>query len=251
MGWILVGASPDLREQIIAAPFLHPQPDRGPRSSPIQAVVLTNGEVDGIAGLLSLREGFAFDLLAPEYVQDIIAANSIFRVLEPGCVRRVSLTGGKQRVAGLDIEAFPVPGKVALYDERQHGPSPDGGTIGLCICDPVSAASFFHIPSCASVDASLARRVQGAELLLFDGTLYSDDEMTAQGLSGKTGRRMGHISMSGPDGALATLANLGIRRRVFIHINNSNPVLDDDSEERFVVEQAGWKVAFDGMEIRL
>lgn len=214
--------------------------------------MLTNGEVDGIAGLLSLREGFAFDLLAPAYVLDTIAGNSIFHVLAPSRVPRVCLTAGsKHHVAGLDIEAFPVPGKVALYDHGQSGPSRADPTVGLCISNPASGASFLHVPSCAAVDASLARRAEGAPLLFFDGTLYSDEEMVAQGLSGKTGRNMGHISMSGPEGAVAALADLGIRRRIFIHINNSNPVLDEGSDERASVEQAGWEVAFDGMEIRL
>ena len=118
--WMLIGASPDLRQQITAASFLHPRPEHGRRSSPIEAVVLTNGEVDSIAGLLSLREGFAFDLLAFPSILEAIAASPIFNVLAPARVRRVPLTiGRKHHAAGLDIEAFPVPGKVALYDEQR------------------------------------------------------------------------------------------------------------------------------------
>ena len=101
------------------------------------------------------------------------------------------------------------------------------------------------------MDAALAARLRDAALVLFDGTLYTDDEMIAQGLSSKTGRRMGHISMSGPQGSIAALAGLDVKRKVFVHINNSNPVLRDDSPERRAVEQAGWEVANDGMEIRL
>jgi pyrroloquinoline quinone biosynthesis protein B len=252
LSWILLGASPDLRQQIDAAAHLHPRPECGPRSSPIKAVMLTNGEVDSIAGLLSLREGFVFDLLAPQHVLDTIAANPVFNVLASDHVRRVPLITGRQHhVAGLDIEAFPVRGKIALYDELRGGPAYSDETIGLCISDPASGVSFFHIPSCASIDASLTCRLEGARLVFFDGTLYSDDEMISQGLSDKTGRRMGHISMSGPEGAMAALGNLGIQRRVFIHINNSNPVLAEGSDERIAVEHVGWEVAFDGMEIRL
>lgn len=248
-GWLLIGASPDLRQQITAAPFLHPRPRRGSRSSPIEAVLLTNGEVDGIAGLLSLREGFEFDLLASTGVLKAIAGNSIFNVLAPARVRRVPLAfGRKHQMAALDIEAFPVPGKVALYNE---GRDADDETVGVCISDPATGASFFCIPNCAAVDASLSRRLEGAELVMFDGTLYRDDEMITQELSRKSGRRMGHISMSGPEGAIAALAGLGIQRRVFVHVNNSNPVLDECSDERMDVEKAGWEVAFDGMEIRL
>jgi pyrroloquinoline quinone biosynthesis protein B len=252
LSWILLGASPDLRQQIDAAAHLHPRPECGPRSSPIKAVMLTNGEVDSIAGLLSLREGFVFDLLASQHVLDTIAANPVFNVLASDHVRRVPLITCRQHhVAELDIEAFPVRGKIALYDELRGGPAYSDETIGLCISDPASGVSFFHIPSCASIDASLTCRLEGARLVFFDGTLYSDDEMISQGLSDKTGRRMGHISMSGPEGAMAALGNLGIQRRVFIHINNSNPVLAEGSDERIAVEHVGWEVAFDGMEIRL
>ncbi len=214
--------------------------------------MLTNGEVDGLAGLLSLREGFAFDLIAAQHVLDTIGANSIFNVVAPTHARRVPLiVGSKQDVGGLDIEAFPVPSKVPLYDESRVSASRTNETVGLRISDPISGASFFYIPNCAAVDAPLAQLLEGARLIFFDGTLYRDDEMIAQRLSDKTGQRMGHISMSGPEGAVASLAKLGIERRVFIHINNSNPVLDESSEERRAVEQAGWEVAWDGMEIRL
>jgi pyrroloquinoline quinone biosynthesis protein B len=185
-------------------------------------------------------------------VLDTIAASSIFNVLAPTHVRRTPLiTGRKHRAAGLALEAFAVPGKVALYDELRSGAAHGGETIGLRISDPATGKSLFHVPGCAAVDVSLARRLEGAPLLFLDGTLYIDDEMIVQELSDKTGRRMGHISMSGPEGAIAAVANIGIQRRVFIHINNSNPVLDEKSDERTAVEAAGWEVAFDGMEIRL
>ena len=229
--------------------------------SPIKAVVLTNGDVDHIAGLLSLREGFAFTVYATERVLQTLAANSIFDVLDSRLVGRVPLAIGKPveltgdgRRLGLQVEAFPVPGKVALYlEDAAAGPgfgTREGDTIGLRVADPATGASFFYIPGCAAVDADLANRLRGAALVLFDGTLYSDEEMIAQGLSSKTGRRMGHISMSGHEGSVAAFAGLGVKRRIFVHLNNSNPVLREDSPERREVEAAGWEVAFDGMEIR-
>jgi pyrroloquinoline quinone biosynthesis protein B len=127
----------------------------------------------------------------------------------------------------------------------------EGDTVGLKISEPSSGAAFFYIPGCAAVDAVIASRLRGTRLVLFDGTLYTDDEMIAQSLSSKTGKRMGHISMSGPDGSIAALSKLEIGRQVFVHINNSNPVLREDSPERAAVERAGWEIAFDGMEIRL
>jgi pyrroloquinoline quinone biosynthesis protein B len=260
--WVLLNASPDLRHQVAAMPQLAPGAHARPRGSPIKAVVLTNGDVDHVAGLLSLREGFAFTVYATERVLATLAANRIFDVLDPRLVERVSLPvdgplqlAGEGARLGLTLEAFPVPGKVALYlEDASAGPglgTREGDTIGLRICEPASGAAFFYVPGCAAVDAALATRLQDAPLVLFDGTLYDDEEMIAQGLSSKTGRRMGHVSMSGAGGAIAAFRALGVKRRIFVHINNSNPVLREDSPERRAVERAGWEVAVDGMEIRL
>jgi len=260
--WVLLNASPDLRQQVGAPPELAPHAQAGVRSSPIKAVVLTNGDVDHIAGLLSLREGLAFTLYASERVLGALIANSVFDVLDRRLVPRVPLSIGKPTELahfgmslGLSMEAFAVPGKVALYLEdptagRTLG-AREGDTIGLGISDPATGAGFFYIPGCAAIDAVLAERLRGAALVLFDGTLYSDDEMIAQGLSTKTGKRMGHISMSGRDGSIAAFRALDVKRRIFVHINNSNPVLRQDSLERAEAERAGWEVAFDGMEIHL
>src|SRR5262245_5526728 len=253
--WMLINASPDIRQQIAAAPALAPRPDGGARSSPIAAVALTNGDVDHVAGLLSLREGFTFTLYASRYVLDALAANSIFNVLSTRHVPRVELSFATpiKLSGGLAIAAYPVPGKVALYLE--HGSrgllTREGDSIGLEVTDPATGAAFHYVPACAAVDRALARRLAGARLVLFDGTLYTDDEMITQGLSDKTGQRMGHISMSGELGSMAAFAALNVERRIYVHINNSNPVLRDDSPERAEVQHAGWQIAYDGMEIRL
>jgi pyrroloquinoline quinone biosynthesis protein B len=229
------------------------------RASPIAAVALTNGDVDHVAGLLSLREGLSFTLYASKRVLEALAANSIFNVLSSRHVTRVALPL-EERIAvsgGLAIEAYAVPGKVALYleDASDGFGTREGDSIGLEISDRVTGAAFHYIPGCAAVDASLAARLHGARLVLFDGTLYTDEEMIAQGLSEKTGQRMGHISMSGAQGAkegsMAAFATLGVERRIYVHINNSNPVLREGSPERAAVERAGWEIAYDGMEIRL
>lgn len=253
--WVLLNASPDLREQFAATPALAPDVGKGLRNSPLVSVVLTNGDVDALAGLLSLREGIAFDLHAAPPVLDTLKANSVFNVLNPAFVRRRALSfGAPFSVApGLTVEAFTVPGKTALYLESD---APDfgtreGDTIGLTITETNTGKAFHFVPSCAKVDAALASRLRGAQLVLFDGTLYTDDEMIAQGLSQKTGRRMGHMPMSGAAGSIAALADLGIISKVFVHINNSNTVLDANGPERRAVEKAGWQVAHDGMEITL
>jgi pyrroloquinoline quinone biosynthesis protein B len=255
--WTLLNASPDLRHQIAATRELWPLPDGGARSSPIKAVVLSNGDVDHVAGLLSLREGVAFTLHASERVHAALAGNSIFNVLAPQLVLR-SVLPLDEPIAlpgGLSLEAFAVPGKIALYLEDATSPdafgTQEGDTLGMKLTEARTGATAFYIPACAAVDTGLAARLRGTALVLFDGTLYTDDEMIAQGLSSKTGRRMGHIAMSGPQGSIAAFANLGVKRKVFVHINNSNPALRDDSDERRAIGQAGWEVASDGLEIRL
>jgi pyrroloquinoline quinone biosynthesis protein B len=253
--WVLLNASPDLRQQIHATPELAPAPGDGPRFSPITAVVLTSGEVDHVTGLLSLREGVPFALFAAPSILAALAANSVFDALAPAHVPRMPLALGRavELAGGLSVEAFAVPGKVALYLEREgtEVAGGEGDTIGLKIGDAATGTAFYYVPGCAAVDAALASRLRGASLVLFDGTLYTDEELIEQGLSHKSGRRMGHLSMAGPHGSMAACAGLGIGRRVYVHINNSNPVLDETSWERAEVERAGWEVGFDGMEIRL
>ena len=256
--WVLRNASPALRQQIEQTRAL--QPRAGLRSAPIAAVVLTGGDVDAIAGLLTLRERQAFTLLATRAVHGVLDANPIFEVLARDVVDRRCLpldaacpvTRPDGSPTGLAVTLFAVPGKVPLYLE-QPGLAPaldeTGQTVGVEVSD--GGTALFFIPSCAAMTPGLARRLRGAAAVLFDGTLWRDDEMIRAGLGPKTGQRMGHISVSGPHGALAAFEGLGVRRRVLLHVNNSNPILLDDSPERALVTAAGWDVAHDGMELSL
>jgi pyrroloquinoline quinone biosynthesis protein B len=259
--WFLVNASPDLRQQITATPQLHPKAGHL-RHSPIAGVILTNGEVDAVAGLLSMREGSPFTLYAHDRVLAILKDNSIFNVLSETNVRRKpirideafepTLVDGS--ASGLDVLPFAVPGKGAWYLEGKAHPTGGndaGDTLGLRIADKSSGRCLYFIAACARVTPELAARLDGAPLVFFDGTVWRDDELIAQGLGHKTGQNMGHIAMSGETGAIATLAGLNIERRIFLHINNSNPVLRPDSPERAAADGAGWQVPRDGMEITL
>lgn len=260
--WVLLNASPDIRQQINETPELQPVKNGALRNSPIKAAVLTNADVDHITGLLSLREGQPFSIYAADRVLATLQANSVFDVLAKDKVRRIPFKlneptrlEGAGVDLGLVVEAFAVPGKVALFLEKGDASgnfgSREGDTIGLKITDAKTGKSFFYIPGVAEIDEPLAGKIRNAELLFLDGTLFEDDEMLTQGLLNKTGKRMGHISVSGPDGSISALSQLNVKRRIYVHINNSNPILDENSEARKVVDASGWEVGFDGMEVRL
>jgi len=181
-------------------------------------------------------------------------ANPIFNALSPAFVQRqfMALEQSFALPGGLVAELFSVPGKVALYLEREsHDLAGDAeDTVGLRISD-ASGATCYFIPGCAHLPQAVADRLHGSDVVFFDGTLWSDDEMIREGSGTKTGQRMGHMSVAEPQGTIAAFRDLEVRRKVFIHINNSNPILLDDSPEREIVERAGWEVAYDGMEIVL
>lgn len=263
--WILLDASPDLRAQMAANPQMHPPADGPLRASPIAAVFASGADIDKIAGLLHLRERHSFVFFAAPPALKAVAANPIFNALDPMLVPRRPLPLEREfapedaqgESLGFQMTVFPVPGKVPLFMEGEsmdpQAPADqamEGEAVGFKVAD-ADGAAFFHIPGCAQIFPDLAARMQGADLAFVDGTLFRDDEMRQQGLGEKTGRRMGHVSMSGPDGAMAALANSGVRRRIFIHINNSNPALADDSPERAEAARNGWEIARDGMEILL
>ncbi|MEP9354523.1 pyrroloquinoline quinone biosynthesis protein PqqB [Xanthobacter sp. KR7-65] len=249
--WVLLNASPDLRAQITATPALQPRVDG--RDSPIRAVVLTNGDVDHIAGLLSLREQQPFELYGTADTLALIGENQVFEVVARQMVPREPVAFGAafSPAPGLHMEFFTVPGKVPLWreDAALVIGEESGSTVGVTVT--CGGKRLVYVPGCAAVTDALRQRIGGADLLFFDGTLYRDDEMIEAGVGTKTGARMGHLSMSGADGTLALLADLPVTRRVFIHINNTNPALVDGSDERRAVEAAGWAVARDGMEFIL
>ena len=249
--WILVNASPDIRQQIFDTPALRPR--RGRRDSPVVAVVLTNGDLDHVAGLLGLRERQALTIYATPQTLRMLQGNRIFDVLDPELVRRESVGLGETfaPLPGLAIEFFAVPGKLPLWLEEvtpvigQETESTVGVMLGL------RGRRAAYVPGCAAVSEAVRRHIDGVDLLLFDGTLWLDDEMIEAGVGNRTGRRMGHMPMSGADGSIAALATVRAERRVFVHINNTNPALVRGSSERVALEAAGWTVGYDGMAFSL
>lgn len=259
--WFLFNASPDLRKQINDNEILHPKHDL--RHSPIQGAVLTNADVDHVAGLLNLRESQPLRIYGTQRVLDVLAANTIFNVLNPKFVKReamkleqpLELQKTDDSPAGITVIPFAVPGKVALWlEDASKGDnfgSVEEDTIALEVRDSDNNLCFFYVPACAKMTPELEDRLRGASLVFFDGTLWTDDEMVRDGVGVKTGKRMGHMSNADPDGSIAALKDLDIKRKIFIHINTTNPVLLDDSKERKQAEAAGWEVSYDGMQLEV
>ncbi|WP_134679642.1 pyrroloquinoline quinone biosynthesis protein PqqB [Paracoccus ravus] len=246
--WALINASPDLRQQIACRSELRP---RNLRDTPIRSVLVTNGDIDHVAGLLTLRESQSFDLFATSAIHRVLADNPMLAALDGRWVRRreIELDQDFELAPGLVARLFAVPGKVALYLEGAQVETGQMGeqTVGVELSS--GGQRVFYIPGCALVPDWLKQRVSGADALLFDGTLWTDDEMIRAGLGAKTGRRMGHVPVSGPEGSMAALADVTLGRRIYVHLNNSNPLVDPASPERALAQAAGWHVGHDGMEI--
>ena len=250
-GYVIINASPDLRQQILQTPQLHPKlnhPD-GVRNTPIAAVIVTNADVDNVAGLLNLREKQRFSIYGPTKVLEILHENSIFAVLDPEFVTQHPLetTETISPIPGVEIELFTVAGKAPLYLEDSLGiQSGDlGFTSGIEI--RTEAGKTLVISSCAQIDQKLRERIETADHLLFDGTVFEDDEMPQLGLGEKTGRRMGHLPISGTDGPIAQLAHCNLKTKRFFHINNSNPIWDEQSPAHRTIRDAGWDICHDGL----
>ncbi|HEY1855865.1 pyrroloquinoline quinone biosynthesis protein PqqB [Acidocella sp.] len=257
--WVLLNASPDLPAQLRATPVLHPGDATGARGSPVKAVILSGGDIDCIAGLLSLREGHEFIVYAPPFVEKILHANQVFSVLDQNLVKFqkftensvVELRDVADEPLGLWLETFPVPGKIPLYQEQGRDLAElvnAHAVVGLRVRDG-SGRTLLFVPGCAQATAAMVRSFEASDVLFFDGTLWRDDEMVEAGVGTKTGARMGHVSISGTDGSLAAFAGAKIGRKIYIHINNTNPILCDDSSEAETVRDNGWEIAWDGMEI--
>ena len=257
--WYLLNASPDLRQQITAAPCLWPR--AVPRDTPIQAVLLTNGEIDHITGLLSLRESQPLCIYSTAQVQHwILETNAVFRglfrapslsqwkVVHPGTRQDLIGIDGKQ--SGLSFEAIRAPGKPPAYLTGLVAES-DEATIAYKVTDDTTGRVLVYLPAVKSIDSVVRSLLENCDCFFFDGTCWSDDELVRVGLSQKTSLSMGHVPISGPEGSLVQLASLQRGRKVYTHMNNTNPLLIEDAPERRSVVEAGWDVAYDGMEFEV
>jgi pyrroloquinoline quinone biosynthesis protein B len=249
--WHLVNASPDLLRQIEQTPALHP---RSARHSPIRSIVLTNGDLDHVLGLFSLRESWPLVLYATDAVRrGLEEGNVIFRTLQrfPGQVtwRRLSLGAEVELEAGLVVEARPAPGKLPVHLMGIAQPSPEDN-VSLWIRDTRSGTRVAVATATSSADGT-EEAFRDADCVFFDGTFWSSDELARLGLGTARAEDMAHLPIGGPGGSLERLGGLRVPRKVFTHINNSNPILVDGSPEQKAVRDAGWEIAFDGMELVL
>jgi len=255
--WLLCNASPDVHRQMAATPALAPR--EGVRDSRIAAVLLVDGQIDHATGLLLLREQSSpLEVWCTDAVhEDLTTDLPILNVLERYCgVRRQRI--GTDSVAfrvpalpGIVVRALPVAGKPGPYSRHRESPRV-GDNIGLMFKDERSGRQLLYAPGLAEVSAQIEAALAECDCVLVDGTFWTDDELVSAGISGKRARDMGHLPQSGPGGMLEVLGRLDPRtRRILIHINNTNPILNEDSAERAELDARAIEVAFDGMEIEV
>ena len=247
--WFLFNASPDVRAQIESFPALHP---KSIRDSPLQAVLLTDGELDHTLGLLLLREADGIEVHATPAVREtLLKGTSLLQTLSAYTDvewRPVTTEKEVPLAGGLSYLAFDVPtSKQARFGTGEGG----GSVVGYRITDGRTGRSLVYVPGAQELTASVLARMEGCSCLLFDGTCWQDDELIRLGIAKKTSRDMGHLPVGGADGSLERLAPLPIGRKIYIHINNTNPILIEDSSERRIVEERGLEVAADGLELEI
>jgi len=252
-----VNASPDVLAQLAANPDL--QPGRSPRDTALTAIVLVDGQVDHTTGLYMLRESTRpWRIWCTDSAHaDLTGGHPVFEVLSHYCGverRRITLDGlpfAVDGIEGIEWRALPVTSKAAPYSPHRGVPAPDDN-IALLVTDEISGRSALYAPGLGAMDNRLWRAMQAVSCVLVDGTFWSDDEMIRLGLSRKSARDIGHLPQSGPGGLLEWLERLpSDTRKILIHINNTNPILDERSDERLELVRRGIEVAWDGMEITL
>ena len=254
--WLLINASPDIRAQLASFPAL--QPNRAKRDTSIAGVLLIDAQIDHTTGLLSLREGCPLTVYCTDSVYDDLSNGfPLFPMLthwQEGLLRRsIPLHGipfTAEGIDGLTFSAVPLNSNAPPYSPRRDNPQL-GDNIGLVIEDQNTGGRLFYAPGLGQVNAEIGMEFNKADCLLVDGTLWTDDEMQRQGVGSKTGQAMGHLAQSGPGGMMEELQGLSDTRKILIHINNTNPILDESSPQRAMLEQQGIEVAFDGMNINI
>ncbi|MCG6860475.1 MAG: pyrroloquinoline quinone biosynthesis protein PqqB [Chromatiaceae bacterium] len=252
--WLLVNASPDIRQQVLAFPAL--QPGRAKRDTGIRGVLLIDSQIDHTTGLLMLREHNApLELYCSRMVyQDLTTGFPVLRMLDHYCGvnwHEIPVDGEPFEVAGIEglrFSALALTSKAPPYSPHREDPHP-GDNIGLAVRDEQTGRGLFYAPGLAGIEPHLEPVMTKSDLLLVDGTCWTDDEMELRGVGTRRSLAMGHLPQSGPDGMIEALRPFAHQRKVLIHINNTNPILVEDSAQRRQLVAAGIEVSYDGMEI--
>ena len=256
LNWVLFNTSPDIRAQLAAFPAM--QPARQIRDTAIAAIIYIDSQIDHSTGLLMLREGLPMDVYCTDMVfQDLTTGFPIFSMLEHwnGGVQRhpVPIDGSSfsiPQIPELRFTAISLSSKAPPYSPHRHDPH-DGDNIGVKIEDLRTGKNVFYAPGLGAVEPKLVPFLENADCLLVDGTFWRDDEMLVQNIANKWGRELGHLPQSGEGGMIEALRAFSKPRKILIHINNTNPILDEDSPERAQLTAEGIEVAFDGMDVCL
>jgi len=247
--WSILNASPDVRDQLAAFPGLHPRP--GTRDVPLDTVALTSAELDHVLGLLVMREALSYRIVSTRWVRDaILEHNAAWRLLEPAWGTAVLDTPVVlDRDGALEARWFPVAPKVPAYLRDVAKPHPET-TTGLRITERSSGARLAFVPGLKSLDSATTAELAAADIRFVDGTFFTAGELREMKPGAPDAPAMGHVPISGPESSLATLAELS-GRTYYIHMNNTNPVLDAASPECLRVRRAGIEIASDGLELEL
>jgi pyrroloquinoline quinone biosynthesis protein B len=253
--WLLINASPDIRAQLEAFPAI--QPKHGLRDTGIKAVLLIDSQIDHTTGLLMLREGKPLDIYCTEMVrQDLTSGFPIFNMLSHYCTvnhHPVPIDGSSftiPAIADLRFYTQALKSKAPPYSPHRYDPH-DGDNIGLIIEQISTGKKAFYSPGLGEIEPHVLSAMQTSDCLLVDGTFWTNDEMVTMGISQKRAREIGHLPQSGEGGMIEVLNSVSKTRKILIHINNTNLILDEDSEPRKILDAAGIEVAYDGMEIDL
>jgi len=253
--WLLINTSPDIRSQLEAFPAI--QPKEGIRDTGIKAILLIDSQIDNTTGMLMLREGKPLEVYCTEMVkQDLTTGFPLFTMLKDYCTvnhHAVPVDGSSFTIPAIDDLRFytqALKSKAPPYSPHRHDPH-EGDNIGVIIEQISTGKKVFYSPGLGEIEPHVMTAMQEVDCLLVDGTFWTDDEMCTQNISHKRAREIGHLPQSGPGGMIEVLDGVAKARKVLIHINNTNPILDDDSEQRKILDAAGIEVAYDGLEIDL
>jgi pyrroloquinoline quinone biosynthesis protein B len=253
--WLLFNTSPDIRAQLEAFPAI--QPKEGIRDTGIKAIMLIDSQIDHTTGMLMLREGKPLDVYCTDMVkQDLTTGFPLFNMLAHYCTvnhHPIPFDGSSFNIPAIEDLRFytqALKSKAPPYSPHRNDPH-QGDNIGVIIEQISTGKKIFYSPGLGEIEPHVMAAMQAVDCLLVDGTFWTDDEMCTQHISHKKAREIGHLPQSGPGGMIDVLSGVNKARKILIHINNTNPILDDDSEQRKILDAAGIEVAYDGLEIDL